>query len=243
MFSNYFDKIEKKLTKKPKTTKKTTAKGGKGSGAKSTKMTDASRYNELKEVLNNIIPSHLKLDSLSLADPSGYIPEGTDFIAYREYCRDIVNIMNGIIPCDLVHGTYHVVDKLDKNTLNDALKRVLQAKKINRYAETESEMPVIPAFIIAHDTAIKLPELKEFIIDHYMSKSIENIFELDILVILNKGIIVKDWREKRSFVAIETGKDTMMWFFILMNEYLEAERGVDFDLRFYVKHAEKYNEY
>ena len=151
--------------------------------------------------------------------------------------------MDGNIPCDLVYGTFHIFDKLDKNSLNTALANVLQAKKINRYAEAESERPVIPAFIIARDTTIKFPELKNTIVEHYMSKSIDHLFEVDIMAILGKGVVVKDWREKRSYIAIETGKDTMMWFFILMSEYLDVERGADMDLRFYVNHAQKYNEY
>ena len=76
-----------------------------------------------------------------------------------------------------------------------------------------------------------------------MAKGIDNISEVDIIAILGKGVIVKNWREKRSYSAIETGKDTLMWFFILMNEYLDIPRGENFDLRAYVKHAENYNEY
>ena len=60
---------------------------------------------------------------------------------------------------------------------------------------------------------------------------------------MNIGVVVKDWREKRNFIALETGKDTLKWFFILMNEYVNVDRGNDIDLRNYVKHAEKYNEY
>ena len=54
---------------------------------------------------------------------------------------------------------------------------------------------------------------------------------------------VSDWKEKRSYKALETGKDTFKWFFMLMNEYLDVERGSDLDLRNYVKRQERYNEY
>ena len=64
-----------------------------------------------------------------------------------------------------------------------------------------------------------------------------------IIVILNTGIIIKNWREKRSYIALETGKDTLMWFFILMCEYLDTEKEIEFDLRNYVQHREEYKEY
>ncbi len=244
MFSDYFQKIEKKIIKKAKPAKKIGAKDDKSAkDSKSAKQGPSGADSELKDCLNNIVPSDLKVDDVKIIDPSGYSPEGIDLVAYKEKFRDIGNIMGGSIPCDLVFGTYHLANVLNKDSLNDSLTRVLQAKKINQYTESDSEMTLIPAFIIGYDSEFKLPDLKNLIIDHYMAKSIDHMYEVDIIAILGKGIIVKDWREKRSYIAIETGKDTLMWCFILMNEYLDIERGVNFDLRFYVKHAEKYNEY
>ncbi len=246
MFTKYFEKLEKQILKNAKPPKKSGAKAGKSKssgGTKSKKSTQSSDHKDLQEGLNQMLPSYLMLDSHKIIDPSGYSPEGIDFIAYKEFCRDIVTMMGGFIPCDLVYGMYHVASNLNKDGLNDALKRVMQAKKINRYTEGEIDATVIPAFVIAYDTNFKFPELKDFLIDYYMSKNIDHSFEVDIIAILGKGLVIKDWREKRSFIALETGKHTLMWFFILMSEYLDVEKGKDFDLRNYVKHGEKYNEY
>ena len=77
-----------------------------------------------------------------------------------------------------------------------------------------------------------------------MAKSIAGEYELDILVILNKGVIIKDWREKRSFVGLETKKDTMKWFFILMNEYIDIDDRRELDLRKYILQKDIiYNQY
>ena len=62
-------------------------------------------------------------------------------------------------------------------------------------------------------------------------------------MILHKGIVVKNWRERRSFIALETKEDTFMWFFILMNEYLDVKREQNIDFRKYVKKEVVYNEY
>lgn len=243
MFTSYFEKIEKNILKKAKPEKKSDNGGKKTGPGKSVKKPASPAIEELKAVIDNIIPSNLKLESARVIDPSGYSPDGVDFIAYRELCRDMINIMGGIIPCHLVYGTYHIAEKLDRDSLNEALMRVVQTKKINRYSQTETQATPIPAFIIACDSDIKFPDIKNFIIDHYMAKGIDHVSEVDIIAILGKGVVVKNWREKRSYIAIETGKDTLMWFFILMNEYLDIKKDGELDLRAYVRHTENYKEY
>lgn len=248
MFSKYFEKLEKQLIKKPKTAKTTAAKTSKekGTSKKATKSKAGLPpvdINKLKDDLNNIIPQKLKIDSVKMVDPSGYSPDDIDLIAYHELYRDILAIMNGVVPCELVYGTFHISPILDKNNLNDILRKVVQAKKINRYTEDAENSTMIPAFVIAYDTDFKLPDLKSILIENYMAMSIDSMSEIDIIVILNKGIVIKDWRDKRSYIALETGKDSFMWFFILMNEYLDVEKQNEFDPRNYVRHGEKYNEF
>jgi hypothetical protein len=239
MFSKYFEKIGKNLLKKSKPSAKTKAKKGK-STAKALVTIDV---NQLKDELNKIIPDRLMIDKLKMIDASGYTPEDVDLIAYKKLYRDMQGIMNGNIPCELVYGTYHIISKLNKENLNDVIRKVVQARKVNRFIEREEPPIAIPAFVIAYDTDYNLADLKAGIIDNYMSMSIDRYSEIDIIVILNKGIIIKDHRDKRSYVALETGKDSFMWFFILMNEYLDIEKDNEFDPRNYILHSEKYNEY
>lgn len=240
MFNNYFVNMEKKILKRVKTTKTKESKSKEGAKSKEKALTN---YDELKKTIYNMIPSNLILDSIRFIDPSGYSPEGVDFIVYKEFCRDIVNIMGGFIPSELVYGTYYISTNLNKKGLNDILRRVVQAKKINRYTEKEKQSLLIPAFVIAYDTDYTFPDLKNSILDFYTSMSIDHDFEVDIIAILSKGIVIKNWRDKRNFIALETENDTLMWFFVLMNEYLNVEREDDLDLRDYVRHNEKYNEY
>ncbi|MBN2040699.1 MAG: hypothetical protein JW864_11685 [Spirochaetes bacterium] len=251
MFSKYFEKLEKQLLKKPKTSKAADSKASKDKGKAAAKKGAASKtravpavdLSALMDDLNKIIPSRLKLDSVKMTDPSGYSPEDIDFIAYHERYRDILAIMDGVVPCELVYGTFHVSPMLDKDNLNEILRKVVQAKKINRFTDDPESASMIPAFIVAYDTEFKLPDLKSILIENYMAMSIDSMSEIDIIVILNKGIVIKDWRDKRSYIALETGKDSFMWFFILMNEYLDVEKQNEFDPRNYVQHGEKYNEY
>ncbi len=244
MFSKYFENIGKNLFKKSKTSKKGEGKSeSAGKSGSKKKKTETVDIDALKETLNKIVTSQFIIDSVKMIDPSGYSPDNVDLIAYKELYKDIISIMDGHVPCELVYGTFHVYPMLNKSTLNDLIRSVVQAKKINRFTDREDKPALIPAFVIAYDSDISLPDLKTVLIDNYMSMSIEHASEVDIIAIINKGLVIKNWRDKRSYIALETGKDTFMWFFILMNEYLDVNKDNEFDLRNYIKHGEKYNEY
>jgi hypothetical protein len=240
MFSKYFEQLEKRILKNVKIVKKGAEKetdSGKREGIAPLK------HGDLINNLGHIVPAHLKLGTLKIIDSSGYSPEGVDFVAYKEVFRDLDKMMDGYIPAEVVYGTFHVCQSLNSRALGNTLKHVIHTKKINRYIEELKEESIIPAFIIAYHTSMSLPELKDFVTNFYISKSVEFAYEFDIIVIFNFGIVVKDWKEKRSFLALETGKDTLKWFFMLMNEYMDVERGMDLDFRSYVKRQEKYKEY
>ncbi len=253
MITKYFEEFDKKIISRTKTeTKKTTSKTAKKTSGKKSAKKSAPKAQKIKlntklfaEKLNRIIPSHLTVNDVKPVDSSGFSPEGADLIIYKEYCRDIVEIMNGCIPFELVYGAIHIEPQLTQKTLHDSVERVLSVKKLNRYTETfdESESYPIPSFIVSVDTSLSLGEIKNSLINYYMSKSIDNRLEVDILVVLDRGIIVKDWKEKRSYIGLETNEDTMYWFFILMNEYLDMEKVIELDFRNYIMKNVTYNQY
>jgi hypothetical protein len=253
MLTKYFEEFDKKIVTKTKAeTKKTVSKSTKKKAGKKTVKKTASKAKKIKfntklfaENLNRIIPSHLAASNVKPVDSSGFSPEGADLIIYKEYCRDIVEIMNGCIPFELVYGAVHIEPQLKQKTLHEAVERVLSVKKLNRYTETseDAESYPIPSFIVSADTDFTIGEIKNSLINYYMAKSIDHRLEVDILVVLNKGIIVKDWKEKRSYIGLETNEDTMYWFFILMNEYLDIEKKIELDFRNYIMKNVTYNQY
>jgi len=97
--------------------------------------------------------------------------------------------------------------------------------------------------IISFETDYSFVELKNDIIDFYLTRSLDNLLEMDILAIAGQGIVIKDWRQKRNYIALESGPDTMMWVFILLNEYMNPERGNMVEFRNYLKKDIIYNEY
>ncbi|MCP4137629.1 MAG: hypothetical protein GY754_42070 [bacterium] len=250
MLSKYFTDLQSKLVKKKATAKKSAAK----TASKKTSKGPAKIKADLKlltEKLSNIIPAHLAVEAAKPIDASGFSPEGADLIVYRPYCNDLVQIMGGYIPCELIYGTIHVVSELDKTSLADVINKVATVKKLDKFSQAEQfdedEMDfqslVKPAIIIAYNTDYSMLDLKNDIVNYYMAKGIEHELEFDLLIILNKGIYVKEWKEKRSFYGFETGPDSMMWSFILINEYIDVKREDEIDYRKYVRSDEVYKEY
>ncbi|MBN1532758.1 MAG: hypothetical protein JXA20_08855 [Spirochaetes bacterium] len=246
MIYDYFAEFEKEILSGTKPAQGSPRKGGgKGKGHAKAGEEKSPELSVIQEKLSRIIPSSLVLSNMRPIDSSGFSPEGADFIAYREYCRDIVQIMNGHVPCELIHGTFHVVQDLNRDTLYDALKRVINVKKVDRFSNTSGEESIvpIPAFILVLESQYSFVDLKNDIVNFYINKSVEHAHEMDLLMIMNRGIVVKNWREKRSFIALQTEADSMLSFFILMNEYLEMSRGKDLDFRAYTRKDVQYKEF
>ena len=239
MFKNFFIDINKKILKKSSASGGTTGKGA----SKSKKGGIHIDTSALIERLNGLIPAKLKVASIKPIDSSGFSPDGADFIAYSEYCRDIDKLLNGHIPYELIYGAFFLVNSLDKNTLIDALNRVSAIKKIDHFTEDGGKFS-IPSFIIANNKEYSLPELKNDIMNFYISKNVPPESEFEILMVYNEGLLVKDWNKgDHRYIGLETGDDTFMWFFILMNEYLDIEREDIFDARKYVRSEKVYNEF
>ncbi|MCX8125118.1 MAG: hypothetical protein N3F66_13290 [Spirochaetes bacterium] len=193
-------------------------------------------------LLQDIVPTDFVVSDKKPVDASGYVPKTVDYIAYYKKWNIIDQMMNGHIPSELVYATFHVVEKISAQQLPEVLNNVALTKKLNKFAEVE-ESVLIPAFIIAANSDIDMPQLKNAILDYYVSRSVSHELEFDIMMIIGKGVIIKDWREKRKFVALETEEDTLLWFFILMNEYLDVDKKHSLDLRNYVKETRRYKEY
>jgi hypothetical protein len=238
MLKNYFIDFNKKIIKKAAAAKTASSKGASKKGAVTL---DVPAF---MEKLDGVIPGQLRIKPLKPVDSSGFSPDGADIIAYREYCRDIDKIMNGYIPYELIHGAFFVVNDLTKSSLADVFGRVSTVKKINHFTEEAGSFS-IPSFVLANaNPDYTLPEIKNDVMNYYMSKNVSSDSEFEIMMIHNAGLLIKDWHKgDHRFIGLETGDETMMWFVILMNEYLDVEREDVFDIRKYVRAEKTYNEF
>jgi hypothetical protein len=238
MLKNYFIDFNKKIIKKAAAAKSATSKGASKKGSVTLDVPS------FIEKLDGLIPRQLRVKPLKPVDSSGFSPDGADMLVYREYCRDIDKIMNGYIPYELIHGAFFVVNDLTKSSLADVFGRVSTVKKINHFTEEAGSFS-IPSFVLANGNPdYSLPEIKNDVMNYYMSKNTASESEFEIMMIHNAGLLIKDWHKgDHRFIGLETGEETMMWFVILMNEYLDVEREDAFDIRKYVRAEKTYNEF
>jgi hypothetical protein len=239
MFIKYFEAFDNRLLGgKQKKGKAPSGKAGSKSAGKAKKPAVIDR-DVLMEELQSIVPQDCRIVNARPIDSSGFSPDGADLIAYNPCCKNIINIMGGYVPSEMVTGAFFIENHLDKKSLIQLLNRIAAVKKLGSFTDAvQNEQDVkVPSFVIVRDSEYDFRDLKNDIINHYMAHNILFSHEMDIMMILKHGIVVKNWREKRSYIALETKSDTSMRFFILMNEYLEAgsHRSISLDLRAYMK--------
>lgn len=243
MFNNYFQSLEKKLIKKYKTTVKKTVKKKAVKKKVAKKVSKVKYFEELVAAINDITPAEILVTNNKIVDQSSYVSDSADFIACKNVYTDLAGIFAEGVPTEIVYAAYHVCPVVNRKNFVEVLKKVAGTKKSDQYVEKEEDNVFIPSFIISFNSTYTLEELKKSILEIYTEENIEPQFEFDIMVVLGEGIIIKDWRDKRAYIALETKEDTLKWFFVLMNEYIEVDNARDLDLRSYIKETRRYNEY
>lgn len=242
MLAKYFETLQKQLIKK-KTIKGTLAKTTSSKKAAEKTALVINRDDVIK-AFSGIVPSHLTVAVAAPVDENRFAPDESDFLIFKNYCQNMTAILGGYVPLELVYASCYIAPTLNKKTLFETLGRVASVKKISVYSDvTDQQEFRIPAFIITGDEGYHLRDVKNDILNYYDSKNIDAECEFEILAVLNRGLIVKNWRERRSFIALETGSETLMWLFVLMNEYLDVKRDVEIDFRKYIKTEKNYEEY
>jgi hypothetical protein len=206
----------------------------------------------VKATLSKLISSDLMIDAVKPINSIGFSPDGADLTIYKEYSNDISGIMAGYIPQELLFGTIHLAKKISRAEISQLMTKISATKKLSTFSDmspedlpgTDENLNIIPAFLIVESSDnYPLLDLKNDLINYYTAKNIQHEYEVDIIFIMNKGLIIKNWREQRSYVGIETKEDSLMWFYILLNEYLDVDKKIELDFRKYIKKDMQYNQF
>jgi hypothetical protein len=201
------------------------------------------RYDEFLSFVESSLPETFSAAHVAIRDRSGYTPDMADFTVFRSIARNTAAIFGSIIPFELACASFHIAPVLDRKTIIESLVRVAHVKRCDRYEGKQDEPSFISSFVITFGSNYSLTEIRGAMVEAYESQDVESDFEVDIVAVLGQGLIVKKWGESRSYAAIETAGDTLMWFYILMREYLDTDKGAKADLRSLVLDQKSYPEY
>ncbi|MDA3899734.1 MAG: hypothetical protein PF637_04340 [Spirochaetes bacterium] len=252
MFQPYFARLEKHLIKIYQAQGKKTAKKSAKSAKTAKKSTEKSLvkasskgdgdYDDLIKAINGMLPEGNIITRSKICDSSDISVDTADFVVAEKRFKGMELIFPDEIPVELIRGSFAVCKTINRKQLVDTLINVANCKKVGQY-EKKNEPPFHASFVIAFDSTYKMDELKKAIKEIYSENSVDPRFEFDLMIILGKGIVIKDWSSKGNYIALDTGEDSLMWFYIIMNEYLSLTTSQEFDLRNYIRNPKVYDEF
>lgn len=240
MFSNYFAEVTKKIKPKKASTKKTSKKT---TSKKTTKKPSAAEKTDIRGIIADIIPAYFNVDSHDILNTDKLRSNDADLIIYHNYLNKTAEIFDNAVPAELVHAALLQGSSLTDKVLIDTIEKAMTIKAVSLKNDLDESVPTIPVIAFFEKSSRGLGELKESLITYYLDHNTDPDRELDLIVVQGKGVLIRNWREKRSYIGLEMEEDTMMWFFVLLNEFLELRKGIPIDLRNYVATDRIYTEY
>lgn len=240
MFQNYFSKKNDQIMK-------AYTKTGTGAG-KGKKPNREAIVKPIREFFSEHLANYFDVTSGSALDSFGHLVENIDILVYYPFHSKMWEMMNKSAVVEHIFGGIFVIPKVTTDELNQALRKIISFKQLSsrkQIGEGENQRK-IPCAIIGLETTLSYAQLKDYLVNYYKNNEILNAYEVDFIGVLNHSMIIKDWHNKeKSYSAIETKKDTLMWLFILFQEYIlgSESSNLGFSYREYIKNPEKYNEY
>jgi hypothetical protein len=190
------------------------------------------------------LPQDIHVGSGRIRGRSHMLPKTIDLIFYNKWCKGLIDMCDawhlaqytlGIMSIELELSTQALVNHVN---LTQSVK-TLYAKSMNL---AERDYIPVTSIMFAYDNNIPLLSHQKAIYHAQEEKKIPYNCEIDLVIVLNQGLIMKDW-ENGNFKVIETGKDTLMWSYVMMMEFMGLDDRVSFNARDYIKTNEVYPEY
>ena len=235
MFSDYFSKKSIELTSALKANLKK-------SGVKSPdKKKDVAIFQDLYSFLSEHLPDIFCLATGKVRNKKHLLNRSADLLIYNKWCERYLDLTDGYILSDSLYAFMSIEKDITKSSLQThanitrALKSLYAAEK----KETSGLIPVY-SILFSYTSSREPDQIVEELDQIQASKEIPVNQGVDMIVILNKAVIVRDYEKSGELKSILTGKDTLMWFYILLMEYLDRDNKLKLDLRDYIKQDENY---
>ena len=207
------------------------------------KEKDLNIYQEFFTFMRDHLPQEYTLATGKVRSKKHILNRSCDLLIYNKLCSRFLSMTGGYVTIDSLYSFITLETELSTGSLiaHATLTRAL--KSLYESVKEAKDNEVIPVFSIlfAYKSSIPLLSHKLAIKDNSREKGINVNNEVDMVCILNQGLIIKDWENGGDYKGVETGPDTLMWFYILLMEYLDREGRVN--LRDYIKTVKEFREY
>ena len=240
MFSEYFAHQTEEL--KGALDKRLSARG---TATLPGKEKDLRIYKEFYEYVRDLLPPLFSIGMGKVRSQKHVLNRTVDFIVFQKWCKRFLELTGGYVLADQIFAFGTIETDLETRHIYNHASITEAVKTLYAQDNELGDNDLVPCYSILLSFKSSLPLLshKKALEDIAVEKDIALNRETDLLCVLGQGIIVKDWENQGNFKVIETGEDTLMWFYILLLEYLDRDGNLGFDPREYIKENKEYREY
>ena len=210
------------------------------------KRKDLRLYEAFYTFLNEHLPSKLTISGgKQVRNHKQVLKKDCDILIYKSLCTHYLSMTGGYVLAEDIYAACSVETSYKKQALAACLSLTRALKSLYISQKEEAAQSIIPLYSIffVYSSSSSLLAVKQYLIEYLQQKEIPINQQLDLICILGKGLIIKDWEGGGSYRGLETGRDTLMWFYIILMEYLDREGELhSLSLRDYVKSKRSYME-
>ncbi|MBX7057097.1 MAG: hypothetical protein K1X75_03455 [Leptospirales bacterium] len=204
---------------------------------------DLRLFQEFFAFLGEHLPAEFAVATGKVRSKKHLLSRGCDALIFRRWFPRLIEAAGGYVPSEALHAFLSLEAELTPATLATHLNLTRAMKTL--YAGDREYQGVIPVFsvLFGYSSQRTLLLLRQDMKDLGDEKQIPANFEPDMIVCLDRGMLIKDWEQGGEYRVIETLEDTLLWFYILLVEYLDRDGRLNLNLRDTVKVAREYNQY
>ncbi|MCB1316832.1 MAG: hypothetical protein KDK27_12800 [Leptospiraceae bacterium] len=205
---------------------------------------DINVFQEFYDFLNEHIPGGYTLATGKVRNKKHLLNRNCDLLIYKKWCQRYLELTGGYVLSDSLYAFMSLEADLNAANLQTHANLTRAMKSLYMGDPDTEEQNIIPLYSVmfAYDTSSDMPALRESLQNFSREKEIPVNQEIDLICVLNKGLMIKDWESAGGYKIVETGNDTLMWFYILLIEYLDRDGEFELNLRDYIKNTREYNE-
>lgn len=239
MFTDYFARKSEELIESVKQNQQ-----GRGVPAPG-KEKDLSIYQDFFSFLRDHLPNYYSLATGKVRNKKHLLNRNCDVLIYHKIIPAIVDMTGGYVLSDYLFAFMSLENDLTRGGLVTHANMTNALKSLFEAGSPAGENRIIPMFSIlfAFKSTASLTDQRDEIARISEEKGITLNHELDLICVLGQGLIIKDWENQGGYKVIETGPDTLLWFYALLLEYIDRDGNVGIDPREYIKNSTVYKEY
>ncbi len=205
---------------------------------------DINIYRDLFTFFKEHLPSEFSLATGKVRGKKHLLNKNCDLLIYKKWCQNFLAMAGGYVVSDFLYAFMSLETDLTTASVITHATMTNAVKSLYKGEREFAENQVIPVFstIFAYRSSVPIMSHRVAIQGASRERGISVNHEMDMICILNQGLIIKDWESGGGYKIVETGDDTLLWFYILLLEYLDRDGAVGINARDYIKNAKVYKE-